>query len=454
MPQENPQDAAEHWEQEVKALRMMNELNHEHIVRFITAFRRLRKNGEEEHYVMFEWANGGNLRDMWERVPFPPLTGSLVKDVVKQICGLASALQAAHNLNNTEASYRHGDLKPENILIFKTGDEMLGTLKIGDWGEAKYHGKDQITEMRSKKTTARYATRRYQAPEVVTGIKGKRQNQPVKRRSRLYDIWAMGCITLEFVVWLLYGLDGLKKFHQDVDGDTFYQISIENGKKVARVHDAAVRWMDHMEKEPACKVGSTAIGNLLELVKGALLVVKLPRRLGTGFPKGSSLPAIVETTEAAEATEAEKTRADSFLGDDSGQTARSDLSRAMNHLSLSDASPIANLPRFTLTTPESDALQEPAQHQDPVQPEPEVPGPERCLASAFSVRMDDIWSEDDIVGYWDTHKDRLRVPLGLASPSSLQVTERQEGHPTEDQAVSDRYPLTVSNQSVLSFSEL
>jgi serine/threonine protein kinase len=425
--QADSQEVAEHWEKEVKALRMMNELNQEHIVRFITAFRRLRRSGFEEHYVMFEWANGGNLRNLWEKVPFPDLTGSLVKDAIKQILGLASALQAAHNLNNTEASYRHGDLKPENILIFKTGEETLGTLKIGDWGEAKYHGKDQFTEMRSKKTTARFGTRRYEAPEVVTGIKVKRQNQPEKRRSRLYDVWAMGCITLEFIVWLLYGLDGLNKFNQDVDGDTFYQTSIENGIKVARLHDAVVRWMDHMADEPACEVGNTAIGDLLDVVRGSLLVVKLPRRGGLSF--------MTAINEADETADVDRPRADSFIGYDAEQPTRSDLNYVMESPAVSDPRPSGVVPVLVVTGAEEDT-EDPTQDIQPVQPLPELSGPARCLASTFSDKVDQIWWEDDIVGYWDTHRHHPCVPVGLASPPSLQVVDNRNGAASEDQAVS------------------
>ncbi|KAL1799029.1 hypothetical protein ACET3X_003066 [Alternaria dauci] len=206
---EDAQEVAEHWEKEVKALRTMNKLNQEHIVRFITAFRRRREHGGDEHYLMFEWADGGNLRNLWKRMPSPTLTAPLVKDVIRQVMGLAKALDAAHNLNATGASYRHGDLKPENILVFNKGG-LIGTLKIGDWGEAREHG--QATEMRPSKTTAKYGTRRYEAPEVETGVTAKWLGQSTKRRSRLYDIWAMGCITLELTIWLLYGADGLSRF--------------------------------------------------------------------------------------------------------------------------------------------------------------------------------------------------------------------------------------------------
>lgn len=281
-PQQDQEEVAKHWEREVLALRMMNDLKQEHIVRFVTAFRRI-WNGGEEHYVMFEWASGGNLRRMWKDNPSPPLTSAMVKHVIKQILGLATALAAAHNLRAPgfeEASYRHGDLKPENILVFKDGSPF-GTLKIGDWGEARYHGK--VTAIRPSRTITKFGTRRYEAPEVEVGVRITRLGQSMKRRSRLGDVWALGCITLEFIVWLLYGRKGLDQFNSEVSGETFYQIEIKNGKRVAHVHRVAVKWMERMAKVDACEPGETALGELLEFVQSSLLVVNLPQRLGSNI---------------------------------------------------------------------------------------------------------------------------------------------------------------------------
>jgi serine/threonine protein kinase len=374
---DDAQMVAEHWEKEVKALRMMNELNQKHIVRFVTAFRRHRENDGKEHYLIFEWADGGNLRSLWKSTSSPVLTALLVKDAIKQILGLARALEAAHNLNRTGASYRHGDLKPENILLF-SGGGSLGTLKIGDWGEAKEH--DQVTEMRPSKTTAKYGTRRYEAPEVETGVRAKWLGQSTRRRSRLYDIWAMGCITLEFIIWLLYGLDELNKFNQELGDDPFYLIEVKNGKQVARVHDVAASWMDQITQDPRCEVGDTAIGDLLELVRTALLVVKLPRRLGTNLSDTS-----------------ENLRTDSVLKWRSAE--EEDDTTDFLPLETIEAS---NEPHSTGVPSFSFNLAESEPPKIPVQPEAETKGPARCLATNFRERMENIDAEDEYESYWFT----------------------------------------------------
>ncbi|KAK4104408.1 hypothetical protein N658DRAFT_419247 [Parathielavia hyrcaniae] len=251
------------WEHEASILQKMNALRQEHIVRFLTAFRHGDK-GREDHYLMFEWADGGNLLNLWK--VNRRQTPRLVRAAIEQLLGLASALCHAH-CPETGPKFRHGDLKPANILWFKDNDK-LGTLKIADWGLAKGH--NVATELRTNKTSTEYGTRRYEPPEEETGE--------------------------GFVVWLLYGPIELRRFNSNIrseysESPPFYQTTTNSqGTKVARVHDAAVQWMDHMAKDPRCQTGQTAIGSLLELVRTRLLVVKLPRRLGTSQDLSGSSP--------------------------------------------------------------------------------------------------------------------------------------------------------------------
>ncbi|KAI0198028.1 hypothetical protein F4808DRAFT_473132 [Astrocystis sublimbata] len=274
------------WGREADALRKMNHLKQPHIVEFYKAFRRGRP-GSENHYLMLEWASGGNLRHLWKSFRRPALTTQLVKDTMYQVYGLVKAINKAHN-PESGPNFRHGDLKPENILWFKDENgHSMGVLKIGDWGLAKQHYK--VTEMRSRRTTTKWGTRRYEPPEeaYTQGTSLLVPDQSGKRRSRLYDIWALGCITLEFMVWLMYGPDELNRFnkgleYKDLDNSRFYVIKEnEIGKPEARVHDVAVEWIKHMAEDPICAPGSTALGDLLELIRDQLLVVKLPQRLGT-----------------------------------------------------------------------------------------------------------------------------------------------------------------------------
>lgn len=121
------------WDKEVRAHIKMTALKNPNIIEFVAAVTR-----GHERYLMFEWADGGNLREFWTRKPL--LSRTLVRNVLFQLDGLAHALESMHSLN-----YRHGDMKPENILRVKTfGNNRppmldIGQLKICDMGLSKQH---------------------------------------------------------------------------------------------------------------------------------------------------------------------------------------------------------------------------------------------------------------------------------------------------------------------------
>ncbi|KAF4987272.1 hypothetical protein FGRMN_10458, partial [Fusarium graminum] len=280
------------WEKEVEALWKMRALNEQHIVNFITAFRL----GQDEHYLILEWADGGNLRNLWENFD-QDLTPDLVKDACDQLLGLAQALHKVHSPNgkSSDEHFRHGDLKPENILWFKSTSDTtrIGTLKIGDWGLAKQH--HDITQLRTVQTSTGFGTRRYEPPEEVSVpdnnlIVKNDTGKILRKRSRLYDLWAMGCIWLEFLIWLMYGMEGLKHFNRSFylrksDNPSFYEL---DGYNVAKVHHVVSRWVEHMARDPVCEVGQTALGDLLEFIRDRLLVVKLPQNLGSDTDMSST----------------------------------------------------------------------------------------------------------------------------------------------------------------------
>lgn len=189
---------------------------------------------------------------------------------MQQLCGLADVISAAHYPENeNDQNFRHGALKPENILWFMPPDKKgLGTLKIGDWGLAKQHA--TVTELRINKTTTEWGTRRYEPPEEATGLVANLNvpEQSMRRRSRLYDTWAMGCIALGFLIWLMYGLEELRRFNKSLRADNldhdvprFYQPGRLNGRSgsICRVNDVVTQWMDHMARDPICEPNNTAL---------------------------------------------------------------------------------------------------------------------------------------------------------------------------------------------------
>ncbi|GKT47560.1 calcium/calmodulin-dependent protein kinase [Colletotrichum spaethianum] len=181
-------------EAEAEVLQMIREMEHPHLIKAIAYYKR-----GDRYFIVFPWAGGGNLRDYWGREPPRNLDGDFVGWALGQLCGLASAMKKLHSAK--DSACRHGDLKPENILCFedtRSSDPFSQPfLVIADVGLAKVH--TLATEMRNEATRTLNGTVMYEPPEAVLLLTKK---QP---RSRRYDVWSIGCIYFEFLIWLLYG---------------------------------------------------------------------------------------------------------------------------------------------------------------------------------------------------------------------------------------------------------
>lgn len=134
------------------------------------------------------------------------------------------------------------------------------------------------TARRDEATQQKYSTLQYEAPEAITNM-----NLRVGR-SRRYDIWSMGCIILEFVIWLLYGWEGLEAFYEqrnyiDRSTETLY-FSADKQNGTAKISKYAKAWIDHMlRNDPECNNSSgSAIGDVIRVVRDKLLVVALPKQ--------------------------------------------------------------------------------------------------------------------------------------------------------------------------------
>ena len=205
-----------------------SKLNDNHLISRIAAVAR-----GDNYYSILEWADGGDLRNLWNQGHKLKLTGNNIVEFLQQFRGIAGALEklrsekhdkstdeqknnadipAAHFVvpiintidadvpgssstppiidapdDEDQSNWHHGDLKPENILRFKQDSQWLGKLQISDLGLAKQH--QERTSLREVATAEKLGSTRYEPPESYTDRETK------KARSRRYDIWSMGCIT-------------------------------------------------------------------------------------------------------------------------------------------------------------------------------------------------------------------------------------------------------------------
>lgn len=260
---------------EANVLEMMKGLDSEHLIKAIAYYRK-----GKEHCFMFPWAEKGNIWDFWTKNT-PSTERSYIIWVFRQLIGLTGAIEKLHHGDGEmglDSNCRHGDLKPENILCFKTkdGKEDNPRLVITDVGLAKVHNK--ATDLR-KRTAPTVSTKRYAPPELTI--------DPNTPKSRRFDVWSLGCIFLEFVIWLLYRAEKLEEFCKVVD--PFYEIAtMEVGyeqhlspiskKKIvqtAKVHDEMKDWISYMiNNDWRCSEG-TALRRLIDLIDTRMLKIPL-----------------------------------------------------------------------------------------------------------------------------------------------------------------------------------
>lgn len=156
-------------------MRIMQSLQHEHIVRYIGSYTNKNSFG----ILMSPIAEQDLAAYLQQATP-------IMHPTIRTFFGcLARALSFLH-----ENKIRHRDIKPQNILIH--GSKALLT----DFGLSR----DYVD------TTSgpAHASPRYRAPEVAAG----------EGRNTSADIWALGCVFLEMLAALRgYNIDWLRKYY-------------------------------------------------------------------------------------------------------------------------------------------------------------------------------------------------------------------------------------------------
>ncbi|KAI0878596.1 hypothetical protein GGS24DRAFT_443422 [Hypoxylon argillaceum] len=195
------------FDKERHILEVVQILNNPHLIQHIAAIEQ-----DDRFYIIFPWADGGNLSDFWIRCPNPlPTRGpSIVLWCLQQMAGLVNALVALHDEN-----CRHNNLKPKHILYFRDSKERnkYGTLVIAGLHRANQHHFPSF--IRHDPEITRASIPYYEPPEASIAAP----------KSRKYDMWAIGCIFMEFAIWLLYGSNAIDAFRnqRDGEGSVFFQ---------------------------------------------------------------------------------------------------------------------------------------------------------------------------------------------------------------------------------------
>ncbi|KIW29998.1 uncharacterized protein PV07_05779 [Cladophialophora immunda] len=200
----------EMFQKEIEVLKIMRELDDDHLIKFVTSFSL-----PGDIFIVFPWAEAGNLRDLWFREDGGQRMSP--SRILEQLRGVFNGISKIHAKDCV-----HGDLKPENLLLFpEPGTSPLGTrlqIVVADFGLATvYENPTAVRRVNQQFTKTVWRTPDYEAPEFEDS-----HPQDIVR-SRSFDIWQMGCISLEFLIWWHGGCTGLSDFHNKIPNEKFWK---------------------------------------------------------------------------------------------------------------------------------------------------------------------------------------------------------------------------------------
>ncbi|KAK3365887.1 kinase-like domain-containing protein [Lasiosphaeria ovina] len=261
----------EDFENEVRMLRALR--GRPHVIDLLATFSH-----GGRWCLIFPWADG-DLLAYWATVPTAPqMSVRLVRWVSEQCLGIVKALDWMHNPENEPNTLdpqtqeqlfaRHGDIKPENILWFKNGssepnDYASGELAMADFGLSSFNHKNS----RSKVSNQNVAhTPAYAPPESVL------EGYVI---GRAIDIWALGCVFLESVTWLMGGMQSVEDFQRNrysqdpgVVNDVFWEVRESS--------DNREEWIATRRQQPRA---TQYIQDMLDVIQTHMLVPEKNQRI-------------------------------------------------------------------------------------------------------------------------------------------------------------------------------
>ncbi|KAI1075336.1 kinase-like domain-containing protein [Whalleya microplaca] len=273
--------------QEVEIFKRFLNLDDYYIIPLLMTYE-IRQNIYDEfpsdYCLVFPWATG-DLQSFWK------VNSTLVGDrriipwISMQCYQLARAVSFIHNSSldtgndplDSQTFYgRHGDIKPSNILWLSSDREGKyedqGKLVLGDFGLTQFHRRSSRSDLTSSNLAASLT---YRPPEIDnTG-----------RISRSMDIWPLGCIFLEFIIWFLEGFDTLDdefreaRTESDIYGiraDTFFRIMGQGDSRIAILKPQVTSWFERLASNENC---SRYLLDFLSIIQTDMLAVEPHRRI-------------------------------------------------------------------------------------------------------------------------------------------------------------------------------
>ena len=193
------------YELEFRNLSILKLLKHPNIIELLGSYTY-----RDKHNFIFPLARGGTLADLFKSARHPALQSD--DDIILALSGLCSAVRATHNLFSEDGMLSqigcHHDLKPQNVLV----DDAR--FLLADFGLSRF--KDH-TE--GSATSYKFVGGYYVAPECED-ISTSNETESTQVIGRASDIWSLGCIMMETLVYMKSGARGVGVF----EGERSYRV--------------------------------------------------------------------------------------------------------------------------------------------------------------------------------------------------------------------------------------
>ncbi|GKT99137.1 serine threonine protein kinase [Fusarium langsethiae] len=270
----------------------------DHIVQYLGSFEQ-----NKRCFMVLEYATEGSLLELYRRDE-PPATPEERRYFLYGMMGLIKAVDKIQNLGggsrNQRTGFAHRDIKPSNILVFpgRQGLYSAGfTMKLADFDTATC---EQPIDEALVSFHDNDGDKTYCAPEASRVYTYETQTiRPVPLSS---DIWSLGCVFSEALVWVAGRMAAVDKAASDrrTEIQTFHSLQI-NASLGDCFHNTQTALHCVLESQQAAvkalKGPTNLSGTVCTLVKQKMLV---PSPLGlhtqTSFENGASIQEISPAT--------------------------------------------------------------------------------------------------------------------------------------------------------------